>query len=96
MKKMIVKLTSQDILRALEQKHWKDVFVSECKNGRSYGGHLRMDAWVMTPSWANQCSIVYEIKVSRSDFLNDKKYQHYFPYCNEFYFVCPPKLIQPN
>ena len=72
------------------------MFVPECKNGCSYGGHLRMDAWVMKPSWANRLSIVYEIKVSRNDFLNDKKYTLYFPYCNEFYFVCPPKLIQPN
>ena len=83
-------------MKLLEQKHWKEVFVPECKNGCSYGGHLRMDAWVMKKSWANANAIVYEIKVSRSDFLNDNKYQLYLPYCNEFYFVCPPNLIQAN
>ena len=89
-------MTSKEILRALEKKHSKDIFVPECKNGCSCGGHLRMDAWVMKPSWVNPLVIVYEIKVSRGDFLNDGKYQNYLPYCNEFYFVCPPKLIQPN
>ena len=89
-------LTSQDILKALEQKHQKDIFIPECKNGSSYGGHLRMDVWVMKPSWASQNSIVYEIKVSRSDFIGDTKYPLYFPYCNEFYFVCPSKMIMPN
>ena len=38
----------------------------------------------------------YEIKVSRSDFVNDTKWQDYLPYCHQFYFVCPPDLIQPD
>jgi hypothetical protein len=53
-----------------------------------------MDAWVMNRSWAHPCYTVYEIKVSRSDFLNDKKWRHYLPYCNEFFFVAPKGLIQ--
>ena len=37
----------------------------------------------------------YEIKVSRPDFLRDEKYPAYLKYCNCFYFVCPPHLIEP-
>lgn len=89
-------IVAETLEKLLKSRHSKDVFVTECKNGCSYNGHLRMDAWVMTKSWSNPLCICYEIKVSRSDFLNDTKYRGYLPYCNEFYFVCPPKLIMPN
>ena len=89
-------ITSKIILDALSVKHSKDVFVSECKTGASYSGCVRMDAWAMKKSWASPQVIVYEIKISRSDFLNDAKWQSYLPYCNEFYFVCPSKLIEVN
>lgn len=81
-----------DLLRA---KHSKDIFVAECKDGptQSVSEHLRMDAWVMNRSWAHPCYTVYEIKCSRSDFLNDRKWKHYLPYCNEFFFVAPKGLI---
>jgi hypothetical protein len=55
-----------------------------------------MDAWVMAKSWANPKVMAYEIKVTRSDFLGDEKWRGYLGSCNEFYFVCPPKLIQPD
>jgi len=86
-------VTSKTILEALRYKHSEDIFVPECKNGSSYGGHLRMDAWVSAKSWANPSTTVYEIKVNRSDFLGDNKWPGYLPYCNYFYFVCPSKLI---
>jgi len=38
----------------------------------------------------------YEIKVSRSDFMNDDKFYAYTEYCNELYFVCPADLIMPD
>ena len=89
-----MKITSKVILDALSVKHSSDVFVSECKTGESsYHGALRMDAWVMKKSWASPLVIVYEIKISRPDFINDTKWRNYLPYCNEFYFVCPSKLI---
>lgn len=90
-------MTAQDILKCLARKHAKDVFVSECKDGPSQASnHVRMDAWVMNRSWVNACVTAYEIKVSRSDFLKDEKWQTYLPCCNKFYFVCPYKLIQPE
>jgi len=63
------------------------------KNGSSFGGHRRLDAWVMRKSWSNPLMIGYEIKVSRSDFLGDDKWPEYLKYCNEFYFVTPSGLV---
>jgi hypothetical protein len=90
-------MRSSDIIDLLAIKHSEDVFVPECKDGPThYTGHLRMDAWVMKKSWAKPLVTVYEIKVSRSDFMGDEKWRYYLPFCNEFYFVCPTGLILPN
>jgi len=91
-------ISSKMILKLLATKHASDVFVSECKDGPTwgsgpYGSHLRMDAWVMKRSWANPLVIVYEAKIARGDFLGDEKWHLYLPYCNEFYFVCPTGLL---
>lgn len=86
-----LKLSSAAILKLLEQRHSKDVFVSECKDGPTQmTSHLRMDAWVMPRSWAHPATTAYEIKVSRADFLKDQKWQGYLPLCHQFYFVMPP------
>ena len=88
---------AKTILDKLRNKHSEDIFVPECKAGPSqFVGCPRMDAWVMKKSWVNPLAIAYEIKVSRSDFLGDKKWNTYLPYCNELYFVCPWKLIMPD
>lgn len=91
-------MNSGQILGLLAKRHSEDVFVPECKDGptQSGRGHLRMDAWVMAKSWVSPKVTAYEIKVSRSDFLKDDKHQKYMDYCNEFYFVCPRGLIQPE
>jgi len=81
----------------LRSKHGKDVFVPECKTGGTWqGGHQSLDAWAIKPSWANPLVTGYEIKISRSDFVNDDKWKSYMDYCNAFYFVCPTGLIQPD
>jgi hypothetical protein len=91
-----VKITASKIAGLLAVKHREDVFIPECKNGPTHtANHLRMDAWVMKKSWVSPLTTGYEIKVSRSDFLNDHKWQRYLDYCNEFYFVCPTGLIDP-
>lgn len=94
-----MKITSQTLQGLLKNKHAKDVYVDECKDGPTQGvgvRHLRLDAWAMARSWANPTTWGYEIKVSRSDFLGDDKWQSYLKYCSDFYFVCPSGLIQPN
>jgi len=89
--------TAKDILDLLAQKHSGDVFVPECKDGPTQmSTHLRLDALTVRRSWAHQCVTGYEIKVSRSDFLNDQKVPEYLPLCNEMYFVTPSKLVAPE
>lgn len=90
-------ITARDIVELLAVKHAGDVFVPECKNGPTHStSHLRMDAWAMARSWARPRIVAYEVKVSRSDFLNDDKWRGYLPYCNELCFVCPAKVIAPE
>lgn len=91
-------VAAHHILELLAEKHSKDVFVPECKDGptQSVSNYSRMDAWVMNRSWARPCYTAYEIKVYRSDFLSDKKWRYYLPYCNEFYFVAPKGMIRPD
>lgn len=90
-------MTADGVLELLRARHDRDVFVPECKNGPTQGvarGHMvRMDAWVMRASWTKPATIAYEVKVDRSDFLNDQKWPNYLPCCNELWFVCPSGLI---
>ena len=90
-------MRSSDILELLRAKHREDIFVPECKNGPTWASsHMRMDAWVMRRSWSHPLTIVYEIKVSRSDFINDNKWPDYLNYCNQLFFVCPRGIISPD
>jgi len=90
-------IVAKDIQKLLENKHSEDVYVSECKGGPTWSGsHSRLDGWAMKKSWSNPLIIGYEIKVARSDFMQDNKWQSYLPYCNQFYFVCPSKVIMPE
>jgi len=89
-----MKINAGQIITLLENKHWQEVFISECKTGPS--PCLRLDGWAMNKSWANATATGYEVKVSRSDFMNDKKWMGYLKYCNEFYFVAPAGIISPD
>lgn len=90
-----IRLGASEIVDLLATKHAEDVFVPECKDGPTWNGqHMRMDAWAMKKSWSNPLSVAYEVKVSRSDFLGDDKWQGYLACCNELYFVCPSGLIR--
>lgn len=80
----------------LRDRHADDRIVFECKTGPTKTGVLRMDAWAMKSSWSKPHTYGYEIKISRSDFMRDDKWQGYLPYCSEFYFCCPRGLIQPE
>lgn len=94
MSKPKYKAGANQILELLAVKHSKDVFIAECKDGPThYSSHMRLDAWAMNRSWAHPVATAYEIKVSRSDFVNDNKWPGYLPLCNQFYFVAPPDLI---
>lgn len=91
---MTKNISAREIVALLAAKHVGDVFIPECKDGPTqWGTHRRMDAWVMSRSWARATCIAYEVKVSRRDFLGDKKWPDYLGLCNELYFVSPHRLI---
>ena len=88
-------IRAADLLKLLAARHARDMFVPECRTGGALDEyHQRLDAWAIKRSWAHPQVIGYEIKISRADFLQDDKWRGYLPYCNEFYFVCPPSFIQ--
>ena len=91
-------MTAKTILQVLKHRHWKDVFISECKTGPTWFNRNlhKLDAWVMKRSWAQFGTIGYEIKVSRSDFKQDNKWREYLAYCHQLFFVCPRGLIHPG
>lgn len=87
-------MTAIDIQKLLQAKHSEDVYVSECKTGPTYPGYMRLDGWAMKRSWASPMVTGYEIKVSRSDFLQDTKYLEYAKYCNSLFLVAPKGVAQ--
>ena len=89
-------MDSRLIMSLLEDRHNKDAFVSECKNGETWGARdlLKMDAWVLRRSYSPLTTIGYEVKCSRQDFEQDQKWTGYLDLCHLFYFVCPAGLIR--
>lgn len=79
---------ARHIRHLLEVRHHRDLVVAECPLNE--GGGLRADLWVMKKSWASPMTTLYEIKVSRSDFLRDDKWPRYLPYCNLLVFAVAP------
>jgi len=88
-------MEAEYIKKLLAQKHSEDIFVNECRIGGWPGMNTTsyMDGWAMVKSWATPNTIGYEVKVSRQDFIKDNKWHKYLDFCNQFYFVCPAKLI---
>ncbi len=88
-------MNSTQIEKALARRHLEDFFITECKNGPSWGGdYLRMDAVAIKKSYTRPLVTIYEVKVSLQDFLRDNKWPQYLDYCNRFYFACPSNLIK--
>jgi hypothetical protein len=89
-------MTSGQIVELLRQRHAKDVFVDECKNGPTWIADdlLILDAWAMPRSYSPLRTIGYEIKVDRADFEQDQKWVRYMECCHLFFFVCPAGLIR--
>lgn len=94
------KITAREIKEALAKYHPKDYFITECKTCSTYfpdpQGLLIFDGLAIRKSYTGPCITGYEIKVSRSDFLQDAKWHLYLQYCNEFYFVVPNGLISKD
>jgi len=94
------KVTDYDIKEALANKHYQEFFMTEVKNGPTYNpqaqGLLIFDAMAIYKSWSRPRIVIYEVKVSRGDFLQDGKWHLYKQYCHEFNFVVPTGLIKKD
>ena len=85
---------TSNINNALRQRHKDGIWIDEfaCHVGNKY---YLMDFWA-TEFGYDKDLIGYEIKASRQDFMRDKKWENYLPFCHSFYFVCPIGLIHPD
>lgn len=88
-------MTANTILNLLLKRHKDDICVSECKGGPTWTAVKtpRFDLWAMKRSYTKPMTWIYEIKVSRQDFLRDDKWQGYLKYCTDFYFTAPYGVI---
>lgn len=80
------------IRKLLSVKHSKGDFITFEVNCGSKS--QRMDAWALEGGWSKQSVTAYEIKLTRADFLQDKKWPIYLEYCNRLYFVAPKGVIE--
>lgn len=85
-------MTAAHLLRLIEVRHSGATCVPACKMGRA--GSRVMDAWVLLPTWSPMTTIGYEIKVSRSDWLQDQKFEVYRAACHLFLIVAPKGVVQ--
>ena len=85
------------ILRVLQQRHPRDLWLTEVKDGPSTLAQTsRLDALAIKKSWTQPRLVGYEVKVTRADFLRDDKWVTYLPVTHQFSFACPWDLIQPD
>ncbi len=86
---------AENLIKLIQQKYQNDTVISQCKTDSTYGGSFsQFDCWVAHKTWGTPTCTGFEVKVSRSDFLDDRKWQDYLPYCQAFYFVSPAKVIR--
>lgn len=90
-------MDASNLIDRLRFKHAQDVFVPECKDGPTHGAkHRRLDAWVLLKTWSPPTCIGYEVKVSRGDWLGDRKWEGYRELVNLLYLVAPKGLVKPD
>ncbi|MDF2499342.1 MAG: hypothetical protein K0Q77_56 [Anaerosporomusa subterranea] len=70
------------------------VWLGQLSNNTSPG---LADVITIKPSYTRFCLSIYEVKVSRADFLGDirsEKWQRYLPHCHRFYFATLPDVAR--
>lgn len=88
-------ITADVVKKLIAAKHAEDVYVGECKDGSTwFSEHLRLDGWALLRTWSPPTSIGYEVKVSRSDWLNDRKFMAYKSLCHQLYVVAPDGVVK--
>lgn len=86
------KITALDIIYYLKQIQFNGNFEMGVTEFCPYGESRRFDLFYFQ-RW-NRETKGYEIKISRADFLADKKWQEYLKYCTFFYFIAPEGIIK--
>jgi len=64
---------------------------------RRVNGPARADVITIKPSYTRFCISIFEVKVSRSDFLSDirsEKWRSYLPHCHRFYFATVGDIVK--
>ena len=90
-------LSADHILRALQKRHTRDLWLAEVKDGPSTLVQTsRLDALAIKLSWTQPRLVGYEVKATRSDFLRDNKWATYLASTHQFSFACPANVIQPD
>ncbi len=57
----------------------------------------RADVITVKPSYSRFCITIYEVKISKADFLSDirtEKWKGYLPHCHRFYFAVPAGMVK--
>ena len=87
-----IKLNSDDIINYLFKIGFNNNYEICVTEFCPYGEGRRIDLFYFS-RW-NRETRGYEIKISRADFLKDKKWEDYLKYCTCFYFVVPRGIIK--
>jgi hypothetical protein len=84
-------MQAREIISLLAARHSRDAFFTEVAIN---GNQRRMDAWALIPSYTNSLTVMYEVKTTRRDFVQDSKMHKYAAYANESYLVCPADVAK--
>ena len=85
------------VLELLRARHTRDLFWSEVKDGPTWNGApMRLDALAIAKSWSPVRLMGYEIKVSRGDWLGDRKWEQYRTLVHNMTIVAAPGVAQPE
>jgi len=86
-------------LRVRKLMVWCQAPLGSVHHGNSHESTTPIaDVYSMVYQYNAPLATVYEVKVSRGDFLGDLnrgKYQRYLPHCNRLFFATPAGLVKP-
>jgi len=92
------KTLAEDLAKSKDSQQWMTWVQIPLGSVFMSNGHIpRADVIAVRKSYTNPTFIIYEVKISRSDFLadvNKGKYRTYFQDCAQFYFATPSGLVK--
>jgi len=92
------KALAEDLAKSKDQSDWLTWTELPLGSVMWGNGHTpRADVLTIRKSFSNPSFMIYEVKISRSDFnadINRGKYRAYFDHCCQLYFAAPKGLIK--